>query len=54
MSGEYSAADALMAAVLIGLPAMLVGLVGLTWWERVRERRTARAESRRERRRLGG
>jgi hypothetical protein len=53
MSGDYSAANALMVAVLIGLPVMVVGLFGLTRWERQRERRAARG-SQRERRRLGG
>jgi ABC-type phosphate transport system permease subunit len=53
MSSDYSAANALMVAVLIGLPVMVVGLFGLTWWERQRERRAARV-SRRQRRRSGG
>jgi ABC-type phosphate transport system permease subunit len=54
MSSDYSAANAAMVAVLIGLPVMVVGLFGLTWWERQRERRMARAGSRRQRRRSGG
>ena len=54
MSGDYSAANAVIVAVLIGLPVMVFGLFGMAWWERYSERRTARAESRRQRRRLGG
>jgi hypothetical protein len=52
MSADYSAADALVVAVLIGLPVMVVGVFGLTWWERQRERWMARGS--RQRRRLGG
>jgi hypothetical protein len=54
MGSDYSAASAVMVAVLIGLPLMAVGLFGLSWWERQREQRTARVGSRRQRRRSGG
>src|SRR4051794_32212110 len=50
MSGDYSAVNALMVAVLIGLPVMVVGRFGLTRWEH----QGAARGSRRERRRLGG
>src|SRR3954468_20315706 len=48
MSGDYSAGNAVIVAVLVGLPVVVVGLFGLTWWERYQERRTARGESRRQ------
>ena len=54
MSGDSSAANAVIVAVLVGLPVVVVGLFGMAWWERYQERRTVRGESRRQRRRLGG
>jgi hypothetical protein len=44
--------SALVMAVVIGVPVVIVGMFGLNWWDRVRDRRAARAAARRRSRRM--
>jgi hypothetical protein len=39
--------SALVIAAVVGVPVVLVGMFGLNWWDRVRDRRVARAAARR-------
>ena len=39
--------SALVMAVVIGVPVVLAGMFGLNWWDRVHDRRVARAAARR-------
>jgi hypothetical protein len=47
MNTQLSSASALIVAVAVGLPVVLVGMFGLQWWEARRDRRPARARRRR-------
>jgi hypothetical protein len=38
--------SALVMAVVVGVPVVIVGMFGLNWWDRVRDRRAARAAAR--------
>jgi hypothetical protein len=44
---------AVIVAVVVGLPVVLIGMFALTRWEEMRDRRIARTSSRR-RRKVGG
>jgi hypothetical protein len=39
--------SALVIAVVVGVPVVLAGMLGLNWWDRVRDRRAARIAARR-------
>lgn len=39
--------SALVMAIVVGVPVVLAGLFGLNWWDRMRDRRVARAADRR-------
>ena len=48
---ESGISTAVIVAVVVGLPVVLVGLLVLSRWEAMRDRRLARTESRRHGRR---